>query len=155
MRGIVQMECGCFSSLSLVGRKVGMKWHGQGGAGLRERLERRVGDVVRRTISELPPELRTLAERVPVFCEWRIAGHWLDDGVAEDSLGLFSGPALDEPADPECLESPRITIFLAELWDYSGEDLETFDDEVRVTYVHEFGHYLGLDEPDLEARGLL
>ena len=132
-----------------------MKRYGHGGEGLRERLERRVGDVVRRTISELPPELRMLAERVPVFCEWRISAHWLDEDVAEDSLGLFSGPALAEPDDPDCLESPRITFFLAELWDYSGEDSEMFDDEVRVTYVHEFGHYLGLDEPELEARGLL
>ena len=132
-----------------------MKRYGHGGEGLRERLERRVGDVVRRTISELPPELRILAERVPVFCEWRISAHWLDEDVAEDSLGLFSGPALAEPDDPDCLESPRITFFLAELWDYCGEDFETFDDEVRVTYVHEFGHYLGLDEPELEARGLL
>ena len=132
-----------------------MKGDGQGSDGLRERLKRRVGDVVRRTISELPPELRTLAERVPVFCEWRVSSRWLDEDVAEDSLGLFSGPTLDEPADPDCLESPRITFFLAELWDYCGEDFETFDDEVRVTYVHEFGHYLGLDEPELEARGLL
>ena len=58
-------------------------------------LERRVGEVVRRVIEELPPDLRTLAERVPVF------------------------------------------------------------KEVRSTYIHEFGHYLSLDESELEARGLL
>ena len=63
--------------------------------------------------------------------------------------------AVGKPSDPDCLESPAITFFLAELWDYCGEDLPTFDEEVRITYIHEFGHYLGLDESELESRGLL
>ena len=75
---------------------------------LMERLERRVGEIVRRVIAELPLDLRTLAERVPVFCEWEMAAHWLEE-----------------------------------------------DEEVRITYIHEFGHYLGLDESELESRGLL
>ena len=120
-----------------------------------EQLERRVGEVVCRVIAELPPDLRTLAEQVPVYCEWEMAEHWLEEGVADDSMGLFSGPALNEPTDPDCLESPSITFFLAELWDYCGEGLPTFGEEVRITYIHEFGHYLGLDESELEARDLL
>ena len=122
---------------------------------IQEQLESRVGEVVRRVIEELPPDLRTLAGRVPVFCEWEMAEHWREEGVADDSMGLFSGPALNEPTDPYCLESPSITFFLAELWDYCGEDLSTFDEEVRITYIHEFGHYLGLDESELESHGLL
>ena len=122
---------------------------------IREQLEHRVGEVVRRVVAELPSDLRTLAERIPVFCEWEMAEHWLEEGVADDSMGLFSGPALNEPTDPDCLESPSITFFLAELWDYCGEDLPTFDEEIRITYIHEFGHYLGLDESELESRGLL
>ena len=122
---------------------------------IQDQLERRVGEVVRRVVAELPSDLRTLAERVPVFCEWEMAEHWLEEGVADDSMGLFSGPALNEPTDPDCLESPSITFFLAELWDYCGEDMPTFDEEVRITYIHEFGHYLGLNESELEARGLL
>ena len=114
-----------------------------------------MGEIVRRVIAELPPDLRTLAEQVLVYCEWEMAEHWLEEGVADDSMGLFSGPALNEPADPNCLESPSIPFFLAELWDYCGNDLPTFDEEVRITYIHEFGHYLGLDESELESRGLL
>ena len=121
---------------------------------IHEQLECRVGEVVRRVIEELPPDLRTLAERVPVYCEWEMSEHWLEEGVADDSMGLFSGPAINEPTDPDCLEAPSITFFLAELWDYCGEDLPTFDEEVRITYIHEFGHYLGLNESELESRGL-
>ena len=121
---------------------------------VKKQLERRVDEIVRGVIAELPPDLRTLAERIPVYCEWEMAEHWLEEGVAEDSMGLFSGPALNEPIDPDCFESPSITFFLAELWDYCGEDLPTFDEEVRITYIHEFGHYLGLNESELESRGL-
>ena len=31
---------------------------------------------------------------------------------------------------------------------------EFFRDEVHTTYLHELGHYLGLDEDDLTERGL-
>ena len=55
---------------------------------LMKRLERRVGEVVRCVIAELPPDLRTLSERVPVFCEWEMAEHWLEEGVADDAMGL-------------------------------------------------------------------
>ena len=67
---------------------------------------------------------------------------------------VFPGSALNEPADSGCLESPSVTFFLAELWDYCGEDLPTFDEEVRTTYIHEFGHYLGLNESKHESHGL-
>ena len=36
---------------------------------IQEQLERRVGEVVRRVVAELPQDLRALAERVPVYCE--------------------------------------------------------------------------------------
>ena len=35
----------------------------------REALARRVEAVVRQVIAELPPDLRVLAERIPVRCE--------------------------------------------------------------------------------------
>ena len=61
---------------------------------IREQLECRVGEVVRRVIAELPPDLRTLAERVPVFCEWEMAEHWHEEGVADDTMGFFNDKVL-------------------------------------------------------------
>ena len=61
---------------------------------IREQLERRVGEVVRRVIAEWPPDLRTLAERVPVYCEWEMAEHWLEEGVADDTMGFFNDKVL-------------------------------------------------------------
>ena len=70
-----------------------------------------------------------------------------------DLLGLFSGHAFpDEVSDPPA--PPQVYLFLENLWDYCEEDKTTFAEEVRITYLHELGHYLGLEEDDLESRGL-
>ena len=39
-------------------------------------------------------------------------------------------------------------------WLIAEEDEEIFCDEVHTTYLHELGHYLGLDEDELTERGL-
>ena len=51
-------------------------------------------------------------------------------------------------------EMPRIRLFLDNLWDASNGELETYRYEVRITFLHELGHYLGLDEEEVAALGL-
>jgi predicted Zn-dependent protease with MMP-like domain len=69
-------------------------------------------------------------------------------------LGLYEGVALpdrfegDEPLVPD-----RITIFtLAHETEFRGG--AALEQGVRDTIVHEIGHYLGLDDDDLDALGL-
>jgi len=45
-------------------------------------------------------------------------------------------------------------LFLENLWDLAGGEEKKFRDEVQTTYLHELGHYLGLDEDELTKRGL-
>ena len=118
-------------------------------------LAARAEAVVREVVASLPDDLRAFADEVPVFYAADIARHWLRDGVEPDSLGLFSGPSRADPDDFECPEAPAITLFLRNLRDYCAEEGLSFEEEVRVTYLHEFGHYLGLEEDDMDARGLL
>ncbi|MBL9126699.1 MAG: metallopeptidase family protein, partial [Verrucomicrobiales bacterium] len=47
-----------------------------------------------------------------------------------------------------------ILLFLENLWEFVEGDSDGYYEEVRTTYLHELGHYLGLDEIDLEERGL-
>ncbi len=117
-------------------------------------LAARAESVVREVVASLPDDLRALAESVPVFYAAEIPPHWLCDGVEPDSLGLFSGSSLADPCDSECTEAPAITFFLRNIRDYCRDEGLSFDEEVRVTYLHEFGHYLGLGEDDMEVRGL-
>jgi predicted Zn-dependent protease with MMP-like domain len=116
---------------------------------------KRAETVVREVIASLPDDLRALADGVPVFFETDITPHWLRDGVEPDSLGLFSGPSRTDSDVFECPEAPAITLFLRNLRDYCAEEGLSFEEEVRVTYLHEFGHYLGLEEGDMAARRLL
>ena len=102
----------------------------------------------------MPPDLRGRAEALPVRYEERVAPHWIGDGVAPDSLGLFSGPGLRDPDASLSDESPLVTLFLGNLWDWCAGDEDAFLEEVERTYLHEFGHYLGLEEDEMEPRDL-
>jgi predicted Zn-dependent protease with MMP-like domain len=103
---------------------------------------------------QLPPHLREKARALPVTFEPVPNEAWVEDGIDIDSLGLFVGPAF---ADEEMTTSPvppQIIFFLENLWDLVDEDEPIYRVELRRTYLHELGHYLGLDEDDLDLRGL-
>ena len=104
------------------------------------------------TLAALPAPLREPAAKLPVTFE-RTPNRGLQaDGIEPDTLGLFTGPAF---ADEEhSTLPPQIILFLANLWDMAEDDEKIFREEVRTTYLHELGHYLGLDEDELTERGL-
>ena len=104
------------------------------------------------TLEELPKPLRERAAKLPVTLE-RVPNADLQvDGIAPDILGLFTGAEfVDEETIPM---PPQIILFLENIWEFAESDEETFCDEVRTTFLHELGHYLGLDEDGLIQRGL-
>lgn len=110
-------------------------------------------EATRSTLRRLPPELRERAAAVPLVFERWISEELAGGDLPADSLGLFVG----EPhgaGDSTHPMPPQIFLFLESLWDFAEADEPTFREEVRITYLHELGHYLGLDELDLEQRGL-
>jgi len=107
---------------------------------------------VETTLAALPAPLRERAQKLPVTFERRPNRALQTDGIEPDTLGLFAGP---EFAEEEAVPMPpQIILFLENLWDFAEEDEEIFRDEVHTTYLHELGHYLGLDEDELTERGL-
>ena len=109
---------------------------------------------VARLLSELPPDVRRHAESVGLAIEDEVPPALLADGIEPDTLGLFSGPSLRDPDAGWSDEAPLITLFLGPLRDYAGPDPAAFAEEVRRTYLHELGHYLGLEESDMPSRDL-
>jgi predicted Zn-dependent protease with MMP-like domain len=104
------------------------------------------------TLAELPPELRERAAKLPVTFEPIPNEGLQEDGIAADSLGLFTG---GEMAAEDAVPLPaQIILFLENLWDFAEGDEEVYLEEVRTTFLHELGHFLGLDEDDLIDRGL-
>jgi len=103
-------------------------------------------------LAALPAPLREPARKLPVTFERVPNAGLLADGIEPDTLGLFTGP---EFADEEAVPlPPQIIVFLENLWDFAEGDEEIFREEVHTTYLHELGHYLGLDEDELTQRGL-
>ena len=109
---------------------------------------------VEATLAELPAPLRERAKELPVTFERVPHAGLIADGIEPDSLGLFTGPAFEDEEQTASPLPPQIILFLENLWDFSEEDEEIFCDEVHTTYLHELGHYLGLDEDELTDRGL-
>jgi len=67
-------------------------------------------------------------------------------------LGLFTGAEfVDEGSAPL---PPQIILFLENLWELAAGDEAVYGEEVHTTFLHELGHYFGLDEDDLIQRGL-
>lgn len=107
---------------------------------------------VEATLASLPEPLRLRAAPLPVSYEKRPGRALLRDGYEPDLLGLFVGAPLAHPE--ESTIPPQIILFLSNIWDMTEGDEESYRQEVVTTYLHELGHYLGLDEIDLEERGL-
>lgn len=78
----------------------------------------------------------------------------LQEGDDVELLGLFTGPCYGEAPETDDPTPPAIRLFVENLRDEAEDDPARFREEVRTTLLHELGHYLGLDEHELEARGL-
>jgi predicted Zn-dependent protease with MMP-like domain len=78
-----------------------------------------------------------------------------DPPLSPSILGLFRGAPWGQKAsmDPWSHFPSSIVLFQRNLERFARSRAELID-EIRVTLVHEVGHFLGLDEDELWERGL-
>ena len=101
---------------------------------------------------KLPVQLREEAKQLPVTLERIPNAALLEEGIEADTLGLFTGADFAEKGQ---IPMPsQIILFVGNLWDYAEHEENTFREEVRTTFLHELGHFLGFNEEELGARGL-
>ena len=105
----------------------------------------RFDDVVRSALDELPTELAAGLRNVAVVVEDENA----DD---PDLYGLFEGVPLTEGGPAPGDLPNRIAIYRLPL-EADFPDEAQLRDEIRITVLHELGHYFGLDEGRLEELG--
>jgi predicted Zn-dependent protease with MMP-like domain len=105
----------------------------------------RFDDVVRAALDELPPEIAAGLRNVAVVVE--------EENVEDPDLyGLFEGVPLTE-GGPGAGDLPnRIAIYRLPL-EADFPDENDLREEIRVTVLHELGHYFGLDEDRLAELG--
>ncbi len=100
---------------------------------------------VRAALDALPPQLAAALQNVAVVVE--------DENPEDpDLFGLYDGVPLTERGAEAPLQPDRIAIYRRPLIEDFG-DPEELRDEIRVTVLHELGHYFGIDEDRLEELG--
>lgn len=115
--------------------------------------------VVESVLSELHPSLQRYLKDVAILVEDVPPLEVLEDieegAHPTDLLGCFSGHSLAErdSTDPWSSLPATITIYRRNLARIA-QDRDELRGELRVTLLHEIGHFLGLDEVDLAERGL-
>ena len=109
---------------------------------------------VNRTIRSLPSALRDKVRQVPVSFERQPDEALQKDGIEPDTLGLFVGEPYSEIGATTDPLPAQLILFLENIRAATEGDEAAYREEVRTTLLHELGHYLGLDETDLEERGL-
>jgi len=102
-------------------------------------------DHVRAALDELPPHIAEALENVAVVVE--------DENPEEpDLLGLYHGVPLPERGDMAGSLPDQISIYRIPL-EESFPDPAELREEIRITVLHELGHYFGLDEDRLAELG--
>jgi predicted Zn-dependent protease with MMP-like domain len=91
---------------------------------------------VRHALDSLPPQVARALDNVAVVIEEEdpadpdLYGLWESAEFMPDKITIFRRPLVESFPDPQELEK-----------------------EIRVTVLHELGHYFGLDEARLEELG--
>jgi predicted Zn-dependent protease with MMP-like domain len=100
---------------------------------------------VRSALDSLPPRIAAALQNVAVV----VREQHPDD---PDLFGLYEGTPLPERGDMAGALPDRITIYRRPL-EEEFSDPEELEHEIRVTVLHELGHYFGLDEGRLTELG--
>jgi predicted Zn-dependent protease with MMP-like domain len=111
---------------------------------------------LRKALSGLPPVFREALDNVAVVVE-KWPPDWLLDELGippEDTLyGFYHGIPLPERSIQDSGNLPdKISIYRGPL-EEDFPDREELCREIRVTLLHEIGHYFGMDEEDLSRLG--
>lgn len=104
--------------------------------------------------AELPDRIREVLTNVPILVEDYPSRELVDDGQDPRMMGFFSGvphPEKSSVGGPPQLD--HVVLYQRNI-ERVGHSPEEVADEIRVTLIHETGHFLGLSEEELEEMGL-
>jgi len=110
---------------------------------------------VQQALEELPAEFRGKVTHLPIIVEDLPSADLLSalDDPAPDLLGLFVGTSLAEKSHQDLPGVPEAVYLFKKNLERACSGREELLEEIRVTLLHEIGHYLGMDETDLEEAG--
>ena len=103
--------------------------------------------VLERAYAELPAELRSRIDNVVITVE-------PEPPDGDERFGQYTGIPLTERTSSYMAQVPdRIEIYQGPLERVFGGDIHELRRQVRITLLHEIGHYFGMSEQQLHDRG--
>ena len=111
--------------------------------------------VISEALDNLPRSIREYVANVPILVEdFPSLDLVVGERLSPQLLGLFMGvPRTQAAATEQVPDLDRILLFKGNL-EKICRDRDELIEQIQVTVRHEIGHYLGLDENDLERLGL-
>jgi predicted Zn-dependent protease with MMP-like domain len=108
-----------------------------------------------KVLASMPRVIRDAVLEVPVVVQPKPNREMADDdpGINPELLGLFVGTSVGDKEGSVIDQADAVYLFQRNL-ERSGASRQEILKEVKITLLHEYGHYLGLDEEELEHLGL-
>jgi predicted Zn-dependent protease with MMP-like domain len=108
---------------------------------------------VERALEELPDRFKAALDNLEIVVEDTPDPRLLEEmGLEPPLLGLYVGTPLPERHLEDWNLPDRIVIYRGELLRLGVRGKELVE-EIRLTVLHEIGHYFGLDDETLERMG--
>ena len=117
---------------------------------------------LQQVMSEMPPRVHELLEEVTMYVEDHPSRRVMQEtGVRHRSqlCGLYTGvPLTERHVELSGVLSDAIYIYREGIFALAQDRRGRFDEQelrrqIRITVLHELGHYHGLDEPELRQLG--
>jgi predicted Zn-dependent protease with MMP-like domain len=116
--------------------------------------------IAEEAVDSLPGDVRKYIANCPVLVQDLPERELVQrENVSPQVLGLFLGiPATEPGASPTlgtgvAVEPDRVVLFKRNL-EKIAQSREDLAEQIQITVKHEIGHFLGLDEEDMERLGL-
>ncbi|HTI36906.1 MAG TPA: metallopeptidase family protein [Vicinamibacterales bacterium] len=115
---------------------------------------RRFSELVEEALGDIPERFRAAMQNVALVVEDEPPPELLADlGMEDDEtlLGLYQGTPLPERSwDYGNALPDRISIYQRPIEEQCGGDEHEIRDCIAETVIHEFGHYFGLSEEEIQ-----
>lgn len=110
--------------------------------------------ILDKVLASLPPVIRDALLEVPVVVEPKptVAIADREPHITPDVLGLFVGTVVGDKM--HVTDTPNVVFLFQRNLERAGKSRAEVAKEIKITLLHEYGHYLGFDEEDMEHLGL-
>lgn len=111
--------------------------------------------ILDKVLESMPNVIRETIAQVPVLVELKPTAEVADRAphLNPDIVGLFVGSTVGEKVTAPSGYPDVVLLFQRNL-ERAGRSRNEVAREIKITLLHEYGHYLGFDEEELEHLGL-